>query len=115
MTVDTIPPALRLVSQLNYVNEGGSGLIVYQTTSDAIKSGLHVGDRFFPGFPAAKSSDQGMHVCYFAMPIQVPKDMGIFLWAKDKAGNVSKANLNRSIHIRNKRFERERSISRIGF
>ncbi len=110
MTVDTIPPALRLVSQLNYVNEGGTGLIVYQTTSDAIKSGLHVGDRFFRGYPAAKSSDQGMHVCYFAMPIRAPKDMGIFLWAEDKAGNVSKANLNRSIHIRNKRF-RTRKIN----
>ena len=56
MTVDTIPPALRLVSQLNYVNTGGTGLIVYQTTSDSIKSGLFIKDYFFPGFPAAEKS-----------------------------------------------------------
>mgnify|MGYP002641346860 FL=1 len=110
MTVDTIPPALRLVSQLNYVNEGGSGLIVYQTTSDAIKSGLHVGDRFFPGFQSSGNPDQGMHVCYFGTPVDTPKDINFFLWAEDKAGNISKANLNRSIRTRNKKF-RTRKIN----
>jgi len=110
MTVDTIPPALRLVSQLNYVNKGGTGLIVYQTTSDAIKSGLHVGGRFFPGYPSAKSPEQGMHVCYFGIPVNTPKNVNLFLWAEDKAGNISKANLNRSIHIRKKKF-RTRKIN----
>ena len=57
MTVDTIPPALRLVSQLNYVNKGGTGLIIYQTTSDAVKSGLYVEKRFFPGYPSGRSPD----------------------------------------------------------
>lgn len=112
MTVDTIPPALRLVSQLNYVNKGGTGLIVYQTTSDAIKSGLHVGERFFPGYPSAKSPEQGMHVCYFGIPVNTTKNVNLFLWAEDKAGNISKANLNRSIHIRKKKFRtRKMTIS----
>jgi len=110
MTVDTIPPALRLVSQLNYVNEGGTGLIVYQTTSDAIKSGVHVGERFFPGYPSAKNPEQGMYVCYFGLPVATPKDINIFLWAEDKAGNISEANLNRGIHIRQKKF-RTRKIN----
>ena len=110
MTVDTIPPALRLVSRLNYVNRGGTGLIVYQTTSDAVKSGLYVGNRFFPGFPATGKSDQGMHVCYFGIPVDLKKNADLFLWAEDKAKNVSKASMNRSIHIRNKRF-RTRKIN----
>ncbi len=110
MTVDTIPPALRLVSQLNYVNEGGTGLIVYQTTSDAIKSGVHVEDRFFPGYPSAGSSEEGIHVCYFGLPTNLKKDATLFLWAKDKAGNISKTNLNRSVHVRNKKF-RTRKIT----
>lgn len=110
MVVDTIPPALRLVTQLNYVNEGGTGLIVYQTTSDAVKSGLYVGERFFPGFPAAKGDKDGMHVCYFGIEVDIPKNVSLYLWAKDKAGNVSKAIMNRSIHIRSKRF-RTRKIN----
>ncbi len=110
MTIDTIPPALRLVSRLNYVNEGGSGLVVYQTTSDAVKSGLYVENRFFPGFPAPKNADQGMHVCYFGIPVNAKKDINLFLWAEDKAKNISKANLNRSIHIREKNF-RTRKIN----
>ena len=104
MTVDTIPPALRLVSQLNYVNKGGTGLIVYQTTSDAVKSGLYVEKRFFPGYPSGRSPEQGMHVCYFGIPVNTTKNVNLFLWAEDKAGNISKANLNRSIHIRKKKF-----------
>lgn len=110
MTVDTIPPALRLVSQLNYVNKGGTGLIVYQTTSDAIKSGLYVEERFFPGYPSEQSPEQGMHVCYFGIPVNAIKNVNLFLWAEDKAGNISKANLNRGIHIRNKKF-RTRKIN----
>ncbi|MCF8127123.1 MAG: M23 family metallopeptidase [Deltaproteobacteria bacterium] len=110
MTVDTIPPALRLVSRLNYVNEGGTGLIVYQTTSDAIKSGIHVEERFFPGYPSAGSTEEGIHVCYFALPTNLKKDADLFLWAKDKAGNISKASLNRSVHVRNKKF-RTRKIN----
>ena len=110
MTVDTIPPALRLVTRLNYVNQGGTGLIVYQTTSDAVKSGLYVGNRFFPGFLATGKSDQGMHVCYFGIPVDLKKNTDLFLWAEDKAKNVSKASMNRSIHIRNKRF-RTRKIN----
>ena len=110
MTVDTIPPALRLVTQLNYVNEGGTGLIVYQTTSDAVENGLYVGERFFPGFPAAKGDKEGMHVCYFGIAVDMPKNVSLYLWAKDRAGNVSKTILNRSIHIRNKRF-RTRKIN----
>ena len=110
VTVDTIPPSLRLVSRLNYVNEGGSGLIVYQTTSDAFKSGLYVEKSFFPGFPAPKDAAEGMHVCYFGIPLSSGQKSSLLLWAEDKAGNISKANLDRSIHVRNKRF-RTRKIN----
>ena len=104
--IDTIPPAIRAVSRLHYVNRGGSGLVVYQTSSDSVKSGLFVNDLFFPGFPAAKELREGMHVCYFGIPIDTKRKAQIYLWAEDKAGNRSKAKFY--CRIRKKRFRTDK-------
>ncbi len=106
MIIDTIPPAIRALSRLNYVNTGGSCLVVYQTTSDATKSGLFVNNDFFPGFRAAEGAQEGMHVCYFGIPVDIKERPDIYLWAEDKAGNRSKGIFH--CHIRKKRFRTEK-------
>jgi murein DD-endopeptidase MepM/ murein hydrolase activator NlpD len=106
MIVDTIPPALRSVSRMHNINRGGSGLVVYQTSSDTDQSGVYVDDLFFPGFPADVKSQEGIHVCYFALPHFSGLNPSIYLWAKDKAGNRSKITFY--YHIRKKRFRKER-------
>jgi len=106
MIVDTIPPAVRPVCTRNYINVGGSGLAVYQTTSDAIKSGLFVNGIFFPGFPAGEGFQEGMHVCYFAMPLGIKEKPNMYLWAEDRAGNCSKGIF--PCHIRQKRFREDK-------
>jgi len=106
MVVDTIPPAIRAISRLHYFNVGGTGLVVYQTSSDAIESGIFVNDLFFPGFPINKSPQEGVYVCYFAIPYKINVHPDIQLWAKDKAGNLSKGRFY--YHIRNRSFRTER-------
>jgi murein DD-endopeptidase MepM/ murein hydrolase activator NlpD len=106
MIVDTIPPALRSVSRMHNINLGGSGLVVYQTSSDTDQSGVYVDDLFFPGFPADGKSQEGIHVCYFALPHFSSLNPSIYLWAKDRAGNRSKITFYH--HIRKKRFRKER-------
>jgi len=106
MTVDTIPPSIRTLSRLNYINVGGSGLVVYQTTSDATRSGLFVNDTFFPGFPAAEGSEEGMHVCYFGIPLDIKGNPETYLWAEDGAGNHSRGIFH--CHIRQKRFRTDK-------
>jgi murein DD-endopeptidase MepM/ murein hydrolase activator NlpD len=106
MIVDTIPPALRSVSRMHNINNGGSGLVIYQTSSDTEQSGVHVDDLFFPGFPVDAKSQEGIHVCYFALPYFSGLNPSIYLWAKDKAGNRSRTTFYH--HIRKKRFRRER-------
>ena len=105
MTVDTIPPAIRAISRMHYVNVGGTGFIVYQASSDSIESGLFVDDFLFPGF-SVKGSEEGYHVCYFAIPYDIKANPEVQLWAKDKAGNQSTANFY--CKIRRKRFRTER-------
>jgi murein DD-endopeptidase MepM/ murein hydrolase activator NlpD len=106
MVVDTIPPSIRAISRLNYVNIGGAGLIVYQTSSDTVKSGLYVNDTFFQGFPAAAESKEGFRVCYFAIPCNTKANPDVYLWAEDRAGNLSRGSFH--YNIRAKRFREKR-------
>ena len=104
MTVDTIPPTIRALSQQNYINTGGTGLIVYQTSSDCVESGVYVNDLFFPGFPEGQR--EGFHACYFAIPLEIQDMPKIDLWAKDRAGNVTRSGF--PCRVRKKDFRADR-------
>ena len=105
--VDTIPPAIRAISRMHNINMGGSGLVVYQTSSDTVESGLFVNDFFFKGFPDKGQRQEGFHVCYFAIPYNTKPNPDIYLWARDRADNTSKARFY--YHIRRKRFRTEKA------
>lgn len=102
MIVDTIPPSIRAVSRMHNINVGGSGLIIYQTSSDSAKSGVFVDDLFFPGFLDSAKAQQGIHHCYFALPYDIGSQPKIRLWAQDKAGNATGTGFY--YHIRKKTF-----------
>ncbi len=106
MVVDTIPPAIRAVSRMHNVNLGGACLVVYQTSSDTMESGVFVDDHFFKGFPAGGTAKEGLHVCYIGLPYFAEKDPEIYLWAQDRAENHSRAGFY--YHVRKKRFRSER-------
>lgn len=106
MVVDTIPPAIRALSRTHYINTGGSGLVVYQTSSDSVESGVFVNKSFFKGYPVDENSQDGYHVCYFAISSDVKSNPEIYLWSKDRAANHSKSSFY--YHIRRKRFFTEK-------
>ena len=106
MIVDTIPPAIRAVSRTHYINTGGTGMVVYQTSSDSVESGVHVNNLFFKGYPVDENSQDGYHVCYFAVASDVKSNPEIYLWSKDRANNESRCNFY--FHIRRKRFSTEK-------
>lgn len=106
MIVDTIPPAIRAISRLNYVTQGGTGLVVYQTSSDCVESGVMVGELFFQGYPAPQKAEEGYHLCYFAIPIHEGRHPEVYLRAKDRAGNETKSHFY--CYIRKKRFRKDR-------
>jgi len=106
MIVDTIPPGIRPISRMHNVNVGGSCVVVYQTSSDAQETGVYVDNLFFPGFPVESTQEQGIHVCYFAIPHNESSKPSITLWAKDRAGNTAKAGFY--CHVRKKKFRVDR-------
>jgi murein DD-endopeptidase MepM/ murein hydrolase activator NlpD len=86
VTIDITPPALELIADDPYVNFGGVGLVAYKTSSDAVTSGVKIGNYFFPGYKG-QTKDPNTHIAFFAHPYNVSEDEKAVLVASDKAGN----------------------------
>ncbi|HSE85871.1 MAG TPA: M23 family metallopeptidase [Candidatus Binatia bacterium] len=86
VTIDITPPALELISDDPYVNFGGVGLVAYKTSSDALTSGVKIGNYFFPGYKG-QTKDPNTYIAFFAHPYNVSEDEKAVLVASDKAGN----------------------------
>ncbi|RJR26166.1 MAG: M23 family metallopeptidase [Desulfobacteraceae bacterium] len=112
-SVDTVPPFVRAVSRLHYVNQGGTGFVVYQSSSDTVESGVLVEDMFFPGFPLTVAAKEGISCCYFPIPFNIHPESDILLWAKDKAGNESRSNFH--CLVRRKEFAADKITLTDGF
>jgi len=94
ITIRTTLPTLAVVSTFHYVKLGGAEMIVYRATPADVTSGVLVGDRYYPGYPAsgvggAKNVDPALRVAFFALMFD--QDMGVpmSLVARDAAGNTT--------------------------
>ena len=86
VNIDITPPTVELVADDAYVNFGGCGLVVYKTSADTVKSGVKIGNYFFPGYKG-QTKDSNSYVVFFAHPYNVSPDEKAVLMATDKAGN----------------------------
>jgi murein DD-endopeptidase MepM/ murein hydrolase activator NlpD len=86
VNIDITPPTLGLVADDAYVNFGGCGLVVYKTSADTVKSGVKIGNYFFPGYKGQTKDPDG-YIVFFAHPYNVSPDEKAVLVATDKAGN----------------------------
>jgi murein DD-endopeptidase MepM/ murein hydrolase activator NlpD len=89
------PPRIAVLSTKHYVNLGGSELVVYRATPADVASGVRVGDVEYPGFPAAGAgvpgADPSLKVAFFALLHDQALDTPIVAFARDEAGNQTKA------------------------
>lgn len=86
VNLDLVPPKVDVISTDQYINHGGSGLVVYKASPDTVKSGVTIGDYFFPGYKA-NFKDEDVHMAFFAYPHDVEAGENIILIAQDQAGN----------------------------
>ena len=104
------PPRLAVASTFHYVNHGGAELVVYRVTPSDAKSGVRVGDRRFPGYPATAAgvdtTDNTLRVALFALLHDQELDTPIRLYARDLAGNESESEFDHRIFPRS--FRRSR-------
>jgi hypothetical protein len=88
LLVDTHPPKASLLTGLTYVRRGGSELAVYTVEDKVDKSGIQVGDQFFPGF--RDPGDPRRMVAFYAIPAGAPATAKPVLLAVDRAGNETR-------------------------
>ena len=88
LMVDTHPPKASLLTGLTYVRRGGSELAVYTVEDKVDRSGIQVGDQFFPGF--RDPGDPKRMLAFYAIPAGAPADVKPALIAVDRAGNETR-------------------------
>jgi len=91
------PPQVSVLSTKHYVNLGGVEFVVYRATPADVDSGVRVGDRRYPGFPATGvgiSGDAAARVAFFALPHDADLDVPITVFARDAAGNEASTPLD---------------------
>ncbi|OLN30276.1 peptidase M23 [Desulfovibrio sp. DV] len=84
MHLDPVPPTIKALTPAHYMRQGGAGLVVYEVNKDVARSGVMVGDRFYPGY----KQKSGQYVCLFAFPSDMEPDAyKPRLFVEDAAGN----------------------------
>lgn len=106
LIVDTIPPSIAPLTRLNYVNRGGSGLLLYRVSSDTELSGVYVDELFFKGYKAKDSEKNNIRLCYFAVPVFSKDEPSVYIWARDIAGNTATSTFN--YRIKRRRFNKKK-------
>lgn len=84
------PPRVSVLSMFHFVNHGGSEFVVYRATPEDVVSGVRVGDKEYPGFPASGAGiggDPALRVAFFALLHDQPTNTNIQVFARDPAGN----------------------------
>ena len=97
-------PFVSVVSTHHYINVGGTEMVVYRVKPTDIESGVMVGDRAYPGYPATGAAagdvhltDPSLRVAFFSLLWNDPASTSIHLFARDDAGNDTRAELDYKI------------------
>lgn len=84
------PPAVAVLSTAHNISRGGAGLVVYTINREVDKTGVLLGDRFFPGYRQAGD----IYACLFPFPYNMPAERFVpKVLAVDRAGNERQAGI----------------------
>ncbi len=87
--IDSEPPQIQVLTQRHNVERGGSGLVIYRLFEEDVKSGIMVGERFFPGH-SGMFDRKDIFAAFFALDHTQGPGTRMWVTAEDMAGNVAK-------------------------
>lgn len=88
IVIDTKPARLTVLSGMNYLNMGGSGLVVFEADEE-VRAGVAGKDCFFPAVPDPDRKNR--YICLFASPVRYGTKPDLVIRAVDVGGNQSEA------------------------
>jgi murein DD-endopeptidase MepM/ murein hydrolase activator NlpD len=112
IVVDTRPPVIDVLSQQNYVNQGGTGLAVFRVSEPCPTIGVRVGAHFYPA-ASGYYADNAIHIAFFALAYNQPTGTEIVLEATDQAGNATRTRFPH--FVRKKVFKKDTLTVSDGF
>lgn len=86
ITIDTKAPKISLLHATRYLKQGGAGIVIYQTTEDAVRHGVQINGNFHPGFPLGDGRER-TYIAYLALPYDATSIVDARIMAEDLAGN----------------------------
>ncbi|MGA8179664.1 MAG: M23 family metallopeptidase [Desulfobacterales bacterium] len=101
--IDTQPPNVDILSKIHNISQGGSGVVIYKLSEPCGKSGVAVGENFFPGY-SGYFKDKNIFMAFFALSYQQGPGTRIFVNAVDLAGNAAQAGF--PYYIRKRSFQK---------
>jgi murein DD-endopeptidase MepM/ murein hydrolase activator NlpD len=104
--IDTIPPLINLVKNINYINQGGTGFVAYQPSKALTSTGVYINDYLSPAH-AILIDNKPSYITYFALPMDANKTTTrIMVFARDEAGNET--NMSIPCIIKEKKFRSDK-------
>ena len=112
LTIDTTPPKISILHSEQYINPGGSGIVIYRSADTDVTSGVKINDRYHPGFLVGDGRDD-TYICFFALPYSASSLDKSFLVGTDPAGNTTQIPF--SVIYHKKKFKQDRINLSDGF
>ncbi len=97
--IDTKKPEVEVLSRQHYINQGGTGLVVYRIFEPETNHGVLVGEKFFPGY-AGQFKDENICLAFFAVAFDQTVDTSLMVSVSDQAGNTTRAGFYHLINPR---------------
>ena len=104
LTIDITPPTVELVADDRYISFGGVGAIVYKSSPDTAKSGVKLGEHWFPGIQGVVKDHPDYYFALFSHAYDVPPADRATIVATDRAGNTREMRL--SYELKNVRYKK---------
>ena len=102
--IDTKRPEMDILSGIQNLNQGGSGIVIYRLSEPCEKNGVYAGGNYFPGY-AGFFQDKNIYISFFALEYSKGPGTEIYTEAVDGAGNSSRRGFK--VFIKEKKFKKD--------
>jgi murein DD-endopeptidase MepM/ murein hydrolase activator NlpD len=104
LLIDSKSPDVEILSRAHNVSQGGAGVVIYRLSEPCPKSGVLVGNNYFPGH-SGYFKDDDIHLAFFALAFNQEVGTEILLEAVDGASN--KTSVGFYHYLKKKNFKKD--------
>ncbi|MBN2437705.1 MAG: M23 family metallopeptidase [Deltaproteobacteria bacterium] len=107
--IDLLPPRIFQLNTQHHVNPGGTCFVAYRLSEAVVRTGVEVGDVFYPAYPAHSTApaEKSCYASYFALPPEAsPGAPQIRILARDQAGNGTSSDV--PVRIQKRKFRSDK-------